>query len=269
MVLDLQQKTIIDFESFSQLFLGLENVVFAYEDNGDTSLYSIIRVLEGQELKIITNNLFLTLDLSHLKIILEKDSKLTITERNNLQLKETLEVEQKENSTFVYQKLYQSSGNSCLYLTQNGESCKAEIQNIVVGYNTVLEINQKITQDGREQILDHKTKFILSGDSNLIVSHFGKSSTTSTDCIINQKIKGVILDSNSKVEMQPILEIDSDSSTSNHGASVGEFDRNEIQYLHTRGLHPSKIQKILIDSFLNNFYDKIEPICVREGWWIK
>jgi SUF system FeS cluster assembly, SufBD len=266
MILDLQQSAKGGFKSHSKLVLGVEKDVFVYECNDDTVAYATIKILEGQELKIITNNFFETLGFGRIKILLEKDSKLTITERNNLQLDESLDVEQGQNSIFIYQKLYKSSGNSVLNLSQKADNCIAEVQNIVLGQNIELKIDQIVVQHGKEQRLDHKSKFILSDNSNLAILHFGKSSTTSTDCVIDQKIKGIILDSDSKIEMQPILEIDSDSSTSNHGASIGQFDRIEIQYLGTRGLHPSQTQKILVDSFLNDYYDKIEPICVREGW---
>jgi SUF system FeS cluster assembly, SufBD len=264
MLLDLQAKTEVNFKYLSEL--ALEKGVFSYEGVGDTVTTYTIKILEGQDLNIITNNLFRKLGLTHLKIILEKDSKLVITERSNLEIEENLEIEQLSNSVFVYQKLYESSGSSCLNVVQKGDNCATEIQNIVLGKNITLAVDQKVTQNRNEQKLEHKTKFILSNNSDLRITHSGKSTTISTDCEIDQKIKGIILDSDSKVEMQPILEIDSDSSTSNHGASVGEFDRIEIQYLRTRGLDSTQTQKILVDSFLNDYYDKVELLCVRERW---
>jgi SUF system FeS cluster assembly, SufBD len=267
MVLDLQGEIKVDFMSHPKISLGITKGIFISEfTDGDFGIILKIKILEGQELKIITSNLFHTLGLTHLKIVLDKDSKLVITEKNDIQLEESLEIEQSSNSKFVYQKLYKSSGGSFLNLAQKGGNSQTEIQNIILGQNITLEIEQKIIQNGKEQKLEHKTKFILSDNSDLRISHFGKSAVTSSSCEINQKIKGVILDSNSKVEMQPILEIDSDSSTSNHGASVGEFDHDEVQYLRTRGLNPYQIQKILVDSFLNDYYNQIEPICVVEGW---
>lgn len=266
MVLNISKTTSNYLFSNPEVVLGTKIGVFEIRLSDYSSSISTIKILEGQELKIISENLFRNLGITHLTIMLEKDSKLTVTERNNLQLNELLDIEQEQNSAFIYQKLYESPGVSILNLTQKGDNCIAEVQNIVLGQNIELKIDQRVIQNGKEQRLDQKSKFILSDKSNLAILHSGKSTLTSTDCIINQRIKGVIMDSNSKVEMQPILEIDSDTSTSNHGASVGEFDRNEIQYLRTRGLDTTQTQKILVDSFLNDYYDKIEPICVREGW---
>jgi uncharacterized protein len=264
MVLDLQKKVKVNINDYSKLTTG--KGIFVFEGGDDKTVPPTIKILEGQELKIIVNNLFYTVGLSHFKIILEKSAKLIITEKNNLQIYETLIVEQQENSTFVYQKLYNSSGTSFLSLFQQGNNCKAIIQNIIIGQNIILEIGQKVIQNGKGQKLEHRTKSILLENSNLKVSHFGKSAIESVDCAINQVIKGIILDSYSKFEMEPILEIDSDSSTSNHGASVGQFNEAEIQYIQSRGLSPNQTQKILVDSFLDDYYNKIEPMCVKEKW---
>lgn len=273
MVLDLNINK--DLNIFKSTNSGSSANVFQFEngyikllivENGDTVVASTVSILSGQELVLIVDNLFQTLNLIELKIILNQGSKLTIVEQNNSELQENLIIDQAENSFFRYQKLYKSSGKSTLTINQNGKNCQTEIQNIVLGSNINLEINQKIEQNSEEQKLEHRTKFVLDKNSDVLITHSGRSSITSTNCIINQKIKGIILGLDSKVEMQPILEIDSDTSTSNHGASVGEFDRNEIFYLRSRGLSLAQTQKILVDSFLNDFYDEVEPICVRENW---
>ncbi len=244
-----------------------QDCIFNLGQNGDTEVAStVVTILENQELVLIVDNLFDVLGLSELIIKLEIGSKLTIIERNNLEINEALLIEHKKGSEFVYQKLYESSGNSVLTVNQIGDNCTTKIQNIVRASNIKLAIDQKVFQRGKEQIVEHKTKFILDNNSDLKVAHYGQSCVESAECIIDQKIKGVILDSDSKVEMQPLLEIDSDSSTSNHGASVGEFDANEIFYLQSRGLDSTQTQKILVDSFLDDFFDNIQPICVRERW---
>lgn len=258
MVLDL-------YINFEKIKLFSKNVVFAFEDSESGHL---LKILESQELVIIVDNLFFYLKTKNLLIKLQKSSKLTIIERNNFVLNENLVVEQAESSQFVYQKLYESSGKSCLSINQIGNNCITKIQNIIFGNNIELDINQKVLQFKRKQNLEHKTKFVLDGNSNLKVSHFGKSTMMSDYCEIDQKIKGIILDSNSKVEIQPILEIDSDSSTSNHGASVGTFDNDEILYLQSRGLDDLESQNLLTNSFLNDFWENIEPVCVRERWKI-
>ena len=267
MVLDLNTekdlRIFLDCKSISVF----EAIQVGDSDNGDTGVAStVIKIFEYQELVLIVDNLFQVLNLNELKIVLNVGSKITIVERNDSEVKENLVVEQAENSIFLYQKLYSSDGKSILTVFQLGDNCVSNIQNIVLGSYINLEIDQKVIQSGNEQKVEHRTKFILDNNSDLKVSHFGHSCIESADCIIGQKIKGVILDSDSKVEMQPILEIDSDSSTSSHGASVGEFDRNEIFYLHSRGLNPTQTQQILVDSFLNDLFDNIEPICVRERW---
>jgi Fe-S cluster assembly protein SufD len=266
MVLEINKKIVTSFSSFPEVIFGVKKGVFVLDLRVNVNSLLTIKILESQELKIISDNLFYNLGINHLTVILEKDSKLTITECDNSQLDEVLNVEQKQNSIFIYQKLYKSSGNSVLNLSQKGDKCTAEVQNIVIGQNIELKIDQNVNQHGKEQKMDHKSKFILSDNSNLAISHSGKSSVTSTNCTVNQRIKGVVLDIESKAEMQPVLEIDSDSSTCNHGASVGGFDRSEVQYLKTRGLDQAQTQKILVDSFLNDYYDKIDPICARERW---
>ena len=267
MVLDLNTekdlRIFLDCKSISVF----EAIQVGDSDNGDTGVAStVIKIFEYQELVLIVDNLFQVLNLNELKIVLNVGSKITIVERNDSEVKENLVVEQAENSIFLYQKLYSSDSKSFLTVFQLGDNCITNIQNIVRGSNIKLEIDQKVVQNGTQQKVEHKTKFILDNNSDLKVCHFGQSCVESADCIIDQKIKGVILDSDSKVEMRPVLEIDSDSSTSNHGASVGGFDHNEIFYLQSRGLNPTQTQKILVDSFLDDFFDNIQPICVRELW---
>ncbi|PIR43152.1 hypothetical protein COV24_04270 [candidate division WWE3 bacterium CG10_big_fil_rev_8_21_14_0_10_32_10] len=57
----------------------------------------------------------------------------------------------------------------------------------------------------------------------------------------------------------PQLEIKADDVKASHGATVGNFDQNQLFYLQSRGLSLDDSQKLISEGFLASVFDKSFP----------
>ncbi|MCB9498880.1 MAG: SufD family Fe-S cluster assembly protein [Bacillales bacterium] len=71
------------------------------------------------------------------------------------------------------------------------------------------------------------------------------------DSVSGEKIKGILLSKNAKIEAKPILKIEYDEVKASHGCAIGTIDANEIYYLMSRGLTKEDAMKIISKSFIN------------------
>ena len=81
---------------------------------------------------------------------------------------------------------------------------------------------------------------------------------------LNQKTKGIILDDESQISANPILEIDEYDVIASHGASIGAIDDEELYYLMSRGLTKEVAERMIINGLIYPFLNSINDSTLSE-----
>ncbi len=67
----------------------------------------------------------------------------------------------------------------------------------------------------------------------------------------NMELRALIITSNSKVEIKPILHIQGDTHEINHKVAIGGVEDKQLQFLMMRGINKEEAKKLLAEGFLN------------------
>jgi len=73
-----------------------------------------------------------------------------------------------------------------------------------------------------------------------------------------QKNQNLILSPKVFVESKPYLEILANDVFCTHGSTTGKLNQDQLFYAASRGLDREKAQKLLVDGFVNEIYEKIK-----------
>ncbi|MGN1296058.1 MAG: SufB/SufD family protein [Bacilli bacterium] len=148
----------------------------------------------------------------------------------------------------------------------------------IVDSYVALKINNAIVNDsGKIQNYNFNVKHNqASSQSEMITYAISKNSSllnVNTDGVIvehavrttlNQKTKGVILDDESQISANPILEIDEYDVIASHGASIGAIDDEELYYLMSRGLTKEVAERMIINGLMYPFLNSINDDLLSE-----
>lgn len=156
---------------------------------------------------------------------------------------------------------------------------------IFLSENSKVEHSELIKGSGvliTESFLEKNSKYNLtaaySATSNLLVysasNHLGERSSSNMSIkgvadnsskVINdgfifidqkaflslghQSLKNIILDKNSSISSEPILEIDNNNVKCSHGASISQVSDNVKFYMQSRGLSRKELTNLIVESF--------------------
>lgn len=165
-----------------------------------------------------------------------------------------------------------ASGQIVEHLYLNEDHAKADIKHVIVNSSSQ---EQSLTIDVHHNapatLSSLKNYGITNNNSKLTINTTGIVKRHSTQAVLKQNTKGLILDLNSQLSANPILIIDDFDCMANHGASIGAIDDEELYYLMSRGLTKEQSEKLIVESFINPFL-----VEVKEGkfqdylkYWIK
>ncbi len=76
--------------------------------------------------------------------------------------------------------------------------------------------------------------------------------------------RNVLLGRRAAIDTKPELEIFADDVKCSHGAAVGDLDEAALFYLLARGIPREAARRMLIEAFLREAIDLVEPAAVRE-----
>ncbi len=107
---------------------------------------------------------------------------------------------------------------------------------------------------------DVLVKSVMDGDSEFIYSGLIRIKKESTGTHAYQKNTNLMLSRSAKVVSQPFLEILTDSVFCTHGSTTGPVDTASLQYLETRGISLRDGQKLLVDGFITDLYNRIRML---------
>ena len=73
-----------------------------------------------------------------------------------------------------------------------------------------------------------------------------------------QKNQNLVLSPNTFVQSEPDLEILNNDVFCTHGSTIGKLNKEQIFYAKSRGLDEKEAEKLLVDGFINELYDKVK-----------
>jgi Fe-S cluster assembly protein SufD len=124
--------------------------------------------------------------------------------------------------------------------------------------NTI-KVNHNAKNTSSNQIF----KQILDDTSRAV---FNSQITINKHCSFSkahQNSQSILLNDEARMFNEPRMLILTDELEASHGATVGSFNEEAINYMKLRGLSQEKCEKILIEAFLTEIYDYIENDIIK------
>lgn len=216
----------VDKETVSNLYL-LVNVLKSDKEIN-------INIKENSNVKIV---IITTGDFSYaLNIDLSNDASLSLftadSLKNDVTINKTINLNGKNSNYKCYEYL-------------------SSLNNKVTGSFVVNHLNENTSAYGKFIYLASKNGYINRNVESYIEKGMKDSNSS-------ENIKGVILDSSSRIDAKPILKIDYDDVHASHGCAIGTIDSNEIYYLMSRGLTKEDALKIICKSLINPIFREIK-----------
>ena len=84
-----------------------------------------------------------------------------------------------------------------------------------------------------------------------------------------QKNQNLIMSPLVFIDSRPFLEILANDVRCTHGSTTGKLDREQLYYLQTRGLSVDIAQKVLIDGFIKDVFDRMSQHGVKNDLYVK
>lgn len=167
----------------------------------------------------------------------------------------------KENSNLKYSSLYTLNSNSKVsenyYLEERNSS--VDIKNVLLNTSTKKQVfNININHNFKDTSSNLLNYGICKNKSDLTINSRGIIKEGCSNSQIQQRAKGLLLDTESDLSANPLLEIDNFDVVANHGASIGAIDQDEIFYLMTRGLSKEEAEKLIISGFINPVLEEVK-----------
>ena len=76
--------------------------------------------------------------------------------------------------------------------------------------------------------------------------------------------KAIMLSDKAEMDAKPELEIYADDVVCGHGATAGELDDELLFFLRSRGIPEREAKALLIEAFIGEAFDELEPEGVRD-----
>ena len=73
-----------------------------------------------------------------------------------------------------------------------------------------------------------------------------------------QKVRNLLLSDDSEANSMPGLEILADNVRCTHGATSGQINKDELFYLHSRGIPTKAAQRLIVTGFLNEVIQRLD-----------
>ena len=74
----------------------------------------------------------------------------------------------------------------------------------------------------------------------------------------------LVLSDKAHTDSIPRLEIEADDVKASHGATIGQVDPEQMFYLKTRGLDLATAERLLIDGFCEDIFNRVSLEPIRE-----
>lgn len=123
--------------------------------------------------------------------------------------------------------------------------------------NNLINLND-VNHIGNNSNSDFKINCYTFNKANISCKTKNKVESKINHCESHQKIHGLILSKDSKINCEPILEIFSNDVISSHSASVSKIFDETKYYLMSRGMSDRKINNFIVNERFNFLIEKIK-----------
>lgn len=135
---------------------------------------------------------------------------------------------------------------------------KLDIFGLVIGKSKdvfdIKTIQRHVAPNSTSNIL---IKGIFDGESKLNYQGLIRIEKEGQQSHAYQKNQNLILSPNAYIESKPFLEILANDVFCTHGSTTGQLNQEEIFYLQSRGINTADAEKLLIEGFVLEIFDKI------------
>ena len=156
---------------------------------------------------------------------------------------------------------YINNKKICLFNSEINEDEEVYLKGVNGNYYT---LNVYVNSSNKKQNIDttiyHQSSDTVSqlynygickGTSVLNINTNGVVEKGAVRSDLKQKSKGVLLDLESSISANPLLQIDEYDCLASHGAGIGAIDEEDLYYLMSRGLTRSDAGKLIIAGFID------------------
>lgn len=144
------------------------------------------------------------------------------------------------------------------------ENSKIDSLDIVINScNKIQEFNFDTIHLVPNTISEMHNYCISKNDSIIHMNTNGKIVKSATSSNLNQKTKGILLDSKAQISANPWLVIDEYDCMASHGASIGAIDEEELYYLMSRGLTKENSERLIVEGFIHPFINGLKDDGVK------
>ena len=93
-------------------------------------------------------------------------------------------------------------------------------------------------------------KIVAKSPSNIDFEAIVRIAENFEDVKVDLKMEALLYNSKTHVTLKPVLEINNDSCSANHKATIAFFDKRALEYLKSRGIPISVAKSLLLKAFL-------------------
>ena len=193
---------------------------------------------------------------SFLHCILEEGASLSLECLDSdfsYQLTESIFVEQKKNSSFSFRSFTHGCQKCCrdIQILIHGKGCKTDIKSLALLKNDEsMFAHSHLNHFEKDAFAEQSFRSVLGEQSFCEYNGLVTIQPKAHGCDSSQSNMNLILSDDARVYTRPQLKIDADDVSCGHGATVGQIDSEQINYLQTRGLSKAEATLLLLKGFI-------------------
>lgn len=116
-----------------------------------------------------------------------------------------------------------------------------------------------------KSVSDLFIKGIFFDDSKFVYEGLIKIDKNAQQSNAYQKNQNILMSDDVFVDSRPYLEIEANDVRCTHGSTTGKLPLEQLQFLNMRGISSYFAEKLLLEGFVGDIFDKIEQLgCKKE-----
>lgn len=120
---------------------------------------------------------------------------------------------------------------------------------------------QTVSSQEFRHILDGRSYAMYDGDSSII--------NAARDASSSQASRTIMLNKGARILNKPRLNIFTSEVKAVHGVTVGKLQPEDVFYMKQRGIPEDVVKKLLTEGFMNDLFDRIPSMPLREMFYEK
>lgn len=148
--------------------------------------------------------------------------------------------------------------NSDWYVGLDGIGAKINVQNLLISSDSDSQIiSYHLTHNAKQTDADLNLIGAATEQGFVQLNGIAKIENGMNKSNAFQTLKGIILNEDARIDVNPILIIDEYDIKAGHAATVGKIEEEQLYYLMSRGLNKVAATKLIVKGFLTPVIDLI------------